>query len=137
MLYNVALASAVQHESAINIRISLLSLPATPDPTPPFIFLIVSLKHTPFSCIYLFTCWVCIAARRPLSSCSVRASHHGGFSFCGAQAGVHVGLSSCCTGLLALRSSQTRASTRSPALAGGFLTTGPQGKSKIFDSDEV
>ena len=112
MLYNVVLVSAVQHESAIKIRISLLSLPATPDPTPLFIFLIVSWKHTFFSFIYLFTCWVFIAAHRLRSSCGVWASHHGVFSLWS------TGWSACglqelwCMGLLALwpgESSQTRA----------------------------
>ena len=53
MLYDVVLASAVQHESAIKIRISFWSLPATPDPTPLFIFLIVSLKHS-FLVVFIY-----------------------------------------------------------------------------------
>ena len=112
MLYNVVLVSAVQHESAINIRLSLLSLPATPDPTPLFIFLTVSLKHTFFSFIYVFACWVFIAAHRLRSSCGVRASHHGGFSLCSTGWSARGLQELWCTGLLALwpvESSQTRA----------------------------
>ena len=85
--------------------------------------------------------------------CSARASHCGGFSCCGARAvGVWAsvvvahGLSSCslravehkCSscwmGLVApwhVGSSWTGIEPMSPALAGGFLTTAPPGKSLI------
>ena len=82
--------------------------------------------------------------------CSAQASHCGGFSCRGARAlgartsvVVARGLSSCglraqqlwCTGLVAPRhvgSSRTRARTRVPCIAGGFLTTVPAGKPYLF-----
>ena len=71
----------------------------------------------------------------------MRASHCGGFSCCGVR-GLGAGFSSCgvlaqwlwLVGLVALQhvgSSQTRARTVFPALAGGFLTTAPPGNSHI------
>ena len=79
----------------------------------------------------------------PLSSCRVQASYCGGFSWCRVQASVVVlcGPSSCGSQALEHRLSSwsTRAllpysmwdlpgpgiKSMSPALAGGFLTTGP------------
>ena len=69
-----------------------------------------------------------------LSSCGARASHCGGFSCCGAQALGHVGsVVVGCTGLVALwhvKFPRPGVEPMSPALAGGFLTTGPPGKSR-------
>ena len=59
-------------------------------------------------------------------------SRHVGFSSCGTQA-----QQLWCTGLVAPRhvgSSHTRVEPVSPALAGGFLTTAPPGKSSIIYS---
>ena len=78
--------------------------------------------------------------------CGARASHYRGLSCCGAQAPDAQAQQLWLTGLVALQhvgSSQTRARTRVPcigrqilnhcatreALAGGFLTTAPSGKS--------
>ena len=79
-----------------------------------------------------------------LSSCDAWASHGSGFSFCGAWAVEH-GLSSCGSQALGHRLSSCGAQAYlccrlwdlpgpavepvSPALAGGFLTTEPPGKS--------
>ena len=65
------------------------------------------------------------------SSCATQTSHCGDFS-CGAWDLGHVGFSSCCTwiqlphGMWNLPGSGTK--HQSPALAGGFLTTGLPGK---------
>ena len=92
-----------------------------------------------FFSIYLFLaplrlpCYV----QQPFSSCSkleplfsMRASHCCGFSGCRGQALGHKGSVVVVQGLFAPLhegSSQTRDWTRSPSLAGEFLTTGPQG----------
>ena len=74
-----------------------------------------------------------------LFSCSVRASHCSGFSGCRVQALGHTGFSSCSSQALEHRLSCPMAckiivsgpeiEPMPPALAGGFLTTGPPGKS--------
>ena len=68
-----------------------------------------------------------------LSSCNALASHCGGFSCCRAQAVGRVGLSSCGSQAELLCSMWglpgPGIEPMSPALAGGFLTTGPPEKS--------
>ena len=71
-----------------------------------------------------------VVAACGLSSCGVRALGHAGFSSCGVWA-QELWL----TGLVApwhVGSSQTRDQPVSPALAGRFLTTAPQGKLLVF-----
>ena len=96
---------------------------------------------------FIFVCagssllrWLSLLVASEGYSLGTEASHCGGFSYCGAQALGHRDFSSCGTfaqqswhrGLLAPRhaiSSQVRDQTVSPALAGGFLSTEPPGKS--------
>ena len=70
---------------------------------------------------------------RLLSSCGAQVSHCGGFSCCRARVLGHTGFSSCDTWAQFLRGMWNHPGpvmeTTSPALAGGFLTTGPPGKS--------
>ena len=70
---------------------------------------------------------------RLLSSCSAQVSHCGGFSCCRARALGHAGFSGCDTWAQFLRGMWNHpgpaVETISPAVAGGFLTTGPPGKS--------
>ena len=69
-----------------------------------------------------------------LSGCSAHAPHCGGFSCCRAQApgawasvaGLHE-----LVALQHVESSRIRDHTMSPALAGGFLSTGPPGRSQL------
>ena len=101
--------------------------------------------HTLLYLIYLFYVWlsrVFVAAQTSsgcreqglLSSCGVQASHCGGFSSCRAQAlgtqasvGVAQGLRH---DPWHVESSCIRDRKASPALAGGFLSTAPRGKSQ-------
>ena len=106
--------------------------------------------------IYLFLALLGLCCcTRAFSSCGAWASHCGGFSCCGAQAlGAWAsvvaarGLSSCGSRALERRLSSCGARAQllrgmwdllgpglkatSPALAGGFLTTAPPGKSLIY-----
>ena len=69
-----------------------------------------------------------------LSSCGVRASHCGGFSSCGAQAPGRQTSVGVAQGLRRdpwhMESSWIRDRKASPALAGGFLSTVPRGKTQ-------
>ena len=72
--------------------------------------------------------------RGPCSSCSVQASHCGGFSCCRSQALGCTGFCSCGTRAQLLLGiwdlPRPGIEPRSAALAVGFQTTGPPGKSK-------
>ena len=108
-------------------------------------FIIILLLFILFHFIILFLAalGLCCCARGATLRCSARASHCDGFSCCGARAlgarasvVVACRLSSCGTWaqLLCGMWDLPRPGLEpvSPALAGGFLTTVPQGKSLLF-----
>ena len=110
----------------------------------PFYWFGVFLKINLF--IYFWLHWVFVAARGPplvaasraTPWCGARASHCGGWSRCRAWA-LDCRLSSCGERAQLLRGMWDLPGAglkpMSPALAGGFLTTAPPGKSLIFVSD--
>ena len=93
-------------------------------------------------------CWVLVVVRGLslvvvdglLSSCGVLVSHCGGFSYSGAQALGHKGFSSWGAGASLPRGlwnlPRPEMEAMSPALAGGFLTTGPPGKSCTYNFNQ-
>ena len=86
--------------------------------------------HTLVFLVFFFRVFILFLAVLGLR-CSVRASHCGGFSYCGARALEHR-LSSCGARAFLLRGMWDLPGLGlelvSPALAGGFLTTVPPGK---------
>ena len=84
----------------------------------------------------LFGCTGCLRSVHALCSGGVWASPRGGGSRCRAQALGHTGSSSCSTWTQLLPGiwnlPEPEIELLSPALAGGFLTTVPPGKSCVF-----
>ena len=100
-----------------------------------------------YLCVYFWLGWVFVATCKlslvaesggSLSSCGVWASHCSGFSCWRAYAPGCIGFSNCgtwaqqlCTGLVALCHPGPEIELESPALAGWFLTTGPQREAQM------
>ena len=94
--------------------------------------------------LYFWLHWVFIAACRLFSSCGERrllsgysapASHCSNFSSCGSRASVVAVHGFSCSAACRILVPRPGIKPVSPALAGGFLTTGPPGKSHIYHSD--
>ena len=91
--------------------------------------LLILVMHSFFKFLFYFSILGCVSS---FSSCGARASRGGGFSCCEAWAVGHWGFSSCGSWAELPHDMwnlpRPGIEPMSPALAGGFLTTGPPGK---------